>query len=185
MKSLKLLQEDLYKELEKKPAAKKSSKNNTDLPDTVMAILFLILMIYGIYRGSIFILDEFSNKSLFITIILFIVMIFVVFIGSALLATICEKIFSLLTSSKSTRIRKKIISICTIEFEKEGLFSVAQIRKKSKLSELDEYLLQDILNELVENDILQKIKMNDDKILYKCLLESAKKNINNVHHDAP
>lgn len=185
MQSLKSLQEEYYRSCEELPKDKNNKKGDASKSEIVMALSFLIFLIYGIYKGSIYVLNSFPKSSWFVIALLFIVMLVVVFIGSLLLSAIIEKIVSRFTLSESERIKKQIISICTREIIKEGLFTLDQLREKTILKELDEELLQAFLEGQVESGNLEEIQLNENSILYKCLLESAKKNIKVEYHAAP
>lgn len=185
MKSLGTLQEKLYESLEKeKISFEDVDIQKSSISEAVVGIFLLIFMIYGIYQGSIFVLDKFPNKSLFITILLFIAMIIVVLIIASILAVFVEKFILLFVKDNSLRLKKEIVNICSNEFSKKGMFTLSQIHKTTNISQLDEFFLQNILNDLVKKGDLQEIILNDNQILYKCLLESAQKNIKVVFHES-
>ena len=119
-----------------------SSKNDSEASEIITGLSFLILMIYSVYKGSVFILNRFPDKSWWVIALLFVVMIFIMFIVTALLSLMIGKIVSSFISSKSERIRKEIVEICSKEFAKKGMFTLLQMSERTILNQLDERLLQ-------------------------------------------
>ena len=72
---------------------------------------------------------------------------------------------------------KKVTKTGSEEVAKLGMATIDQIAQKTALGELDQDLLKALMDIMVQQKLVQEIKLNENKVLYKGLMPQAQMNI--------
>ncbi len=78
---------------------------------------------------------------------------------------------------KQQKALNKIIKTGSEEVAKLGMATIDQIAQKTALGELDPDLLKKLMDIMVQQKLVQKIKLTENRVLYKGLMPQAQMNI--------